>query len=296
VDEGGLKKRSVSHTRRSAAVLLAAVVSVGHLLAQSQRLPNAAGSVKFAVIGDNGTGDRPQYEVGAQMARAHASFAFDSVIMLGDNMYGSQEPADFVKKFEQPYKALLESGVQFFATLGNHDNQLNRYYKPFSMGGERYYSFAKKNVRFFVLDSDSLDPKQMAWLEDSLKSSTDEWKICYFHHPLYSDGGTHGSAVELRVVLEPLFLRYGVAVVFSGHEHFYERLAPQKGIYYFIEGAGGQLRRGDIVRSEFKAAGFDQDQSFMLVEIVGADLFFQAISRTGQIVDSGTIRRGGPRL
>jgi predicted phosphodiesterase len=283
--------------RRSAGILLVVVISVvGPLLAQGQRLPNAASSVKFAVIGDNGTGDRPEYEVGAQMARARASFAFDSVIMLGDNMYGSQEPADFIRKFEQPYKALLVAGVQFFATLGNHDNQLNRYYKPFSMGGERYYTFAKKNVRFFVLDSDGLDPKQMAWLDEVLKSSTDEWKICYFHHPLYSDGGTHGSAVELRVVLEPLFLRYGVAVVFSGHEHFYERLAPQKGIYYFIEGAGGQLRRGDIVRSEFKAAGFDQDQSFMLVEIVGSDLFFQAISRTGQIVDSGTIRRGGPRL
>jgi predicted phosphodiesterase len=282
--------------RRSAAILLVVVIGVGHLLAQGQRLPNAANSVKFAVIGDNGTGDRPEYEVGAQMAQARASFAFDTVIMLGDNMYGSQEPADFIRKFEQPYKALLVAGVQFFATLGNHDNQLNRYYKPFSMGGERYYTFAKKNVRFFVLDSDGLDPKQMAWLDEVLKSSTDEWKICYFHHPLYSDGGTHGSAVELRVVLEPLFLRYGVAVVFSGHEHFYERLAPQKGIYYFIEGAGGQLRRGDIVRSEFKAAGFDQDQSFMLVEIVGSDLFFQAISRTGQIVDSGTIRRGGPRL
>jgi hypothetical protein len=282
--------------RRAAAITLAVVISVGHLLAQSQRLPNVASSVKFAVIGDNGTGDRPEYEVGAQMARVRASFAFDSVLMLGDNMYGSQEPADFIRKFEQPYKALLDAGVQFFATLGNHDNQLNRYYKPFNMSGERYYSYAKKNVRFFVLDSDSLDPKQMAWLEDALRRSTDEWKICYFHHPLYSDGGTHGSAVELRVVLEPIFVRYGVNVVFSGHEHFYERITPQKGIYYFISGAAGQLRRGDVERSEFKAAAFDQDQSFMLVEIAGADLFFQAISRIGQIVDSGTIRRGGPRL
>jgi calcineurin-like phosphoesterase family protein len=282
--------------RRAAAISLVVVISVGHLLAQSQRLPNAASSVKFAVIGDNGTGDRPEYEVGAQMARVRASFAFDSVLMLGDNMYGSQEPADFVRKFEQPYRALLDAGVQFFATLGNHDNQLNRYYKPFNMSGERYYSYAKKNVRFFVLDSDSLDPKQMAWLEDALRRSTDEWKICYFHHPLYSDGGTHGSAVELRVVLEPIFVRYGVNVVFSGHEHFYERITPQKGIYYFISGAAGQLRRGDVERSEFKAAAFDQDQSFMLVEIAGADLFFQAISRVGQIVDSGTIRRGGPRL
>jgi calcineurin-like phosphoesterase family protein len=282
--------------RRAAAISLVVVISVGHLLAQSQRLPNAASSVKFAVIGDNGTGDRPEYEVGAQMARVRASFAFDSVLMLGDNMYGSQEPADFVRKFEQPYRALLDAGVQFFATLGNHDNQLNRYYKPFNMSGERYYSYAKKNVRFFVLDSDSLDPKQMAWLEDALRRSTDEWKICYFHHPLYSDGGTHGPAVELRVVLEPIFVRYGVNVVFSGHEHFYERITPQKGIYYFISGAAGQLRRGDVERSEFKAAAFDQDQSFMLVEIAGADLFFQAISRVGQIVDSGTIRRGGPRL
>jgi hypothetical protein len=281
--------------RRAAATLFAMLLFVGQLPAQRQRLPNAAGSVKFAVIGDNGTGDRPQYEVGAQMARARASFAFDTVLMLGDNMYGSQEPADFVKKFEQPYKVLLTAGVQFFATLGNHDNQLNRYYKPFNMSGERYYTFAKKNVRFFVLDSDALDPRQMAWLDEVLKSSSDEWKICYFHHPLYSDGGTHGSAVELRVVLEPLFIRYGVAVVFSGHEHFYERLAPQKGIYYFIEGAGGQLRRGDIVRSEYKAAGFDQDQSFMLVEIAGSDLFFQTISRAGLTVDSGSIHRG-PRL
>jgi len=263
--------------RRSAWIPLVVVIGVGPLLAQGQRLPNAASSVKFAVIGDNGTGDRPEYEVGAQMARARASFAFDSVIMLGDNMYGSQEPADFVRKFEQPYRALLDAGVQFFATLGNHDNQLNRYYKPFNMSGERYYSYAKKNVRFFVLDSDSLEPKQMAWLEDALRRSTDEWKICYFHHPLYSDGATHGSAVELRVVLEPIFVRYGVNVVFSGHEHFYERITPQKGIYYFISGAAGQLRRGDVERSEFKAAAFDQDQSFMLVEILGADLLFQAI-------------------
>src|SRR5262249_18374535 len=188
------------------AILLAVVIIVCELLAQGQRLPNVESSVKFAVIGDNGTGERPEYDVGAQMARARQSFAFDTVLMLGDNMYGSQEPADFVRKFEQPYKTLLGAGVRFYATLGNHDNQLNRYYKPFNMSGERYYTFAKKNVRFFVLDSDSLDPKQMAWLEDALKSSRDEWKICYFHHPLYSDGGKHGSAVGVRVFLQPPLL------------------------------------------------------------------------------------------
>jgi hypothetical protein len=128
-----------------------------------------------------------------------------------------------------------------------------------------------------------------------LKSAQEDWKICYFHHPLYSDGGTHGSSVDVRVLFEPLFLKYGVNVVFSGHDHIYERVTPQKGIYYFVEGAGGQLRKGDTNRSAMTAKAFDQDQSFMLVEIDGDVLSFQAISRAGAIVDAGTIQRQGRR-
>ena len=159
------------------------------------------------------------------------------------------------------------------------------------MGGERYYSVVAKNVRFIALDSDQIDPKQLAWLTDLLKTSKDDWKICYFHHPLYSDGGTHGPSVNIRVVLEPLFVASGVNVVFSGHDHIYERLTPQKGISYFVEGAGGQLRKGDTNRSATTAKAFDQDQSFMLVEIDGDVLSFQTVSRTGLTVDSGTIQR-----
>ena len=196
-----------------------------------------------------------------------------------------------MQKFEAPYRPLLEAGVRFYASLGNHDNQSNRLYKPFNMDGERYYTFVNKNVRFFVLDSDYLDPKQLAWLDGALKSSSDEWKICYFHHPLYSNGGRHGSQLDLRVLLEPLFVRYGVNVVFSGHDHIYERLKPQRGIQYFVSGAAGQVRKGDLRKSETTAAAFDQDQSFMLIEIAGSDLSFQAISRTGKTVDSGVLHR-----
>jgi 3',5'-cyclic AMP phosphodiesterase CpdA len=279
-------------TRRLCSVLLFVGASVCALVGQDLTLPNRLGSVKFAVIGDNGTGDEPEYDVGRQMAEVHRRFLFDQVIMLGDNLYGSQRPQDFVTKFEEPFRPLLESGVRFYATLGNHDNPTQESYPPFHMGGQRYYTYVKMNVRFFVLDSNALDPKQIAWVENALKESHDEWKMCYFHHPLYSDGGRHGSQVDLRVVLEPLFVRYGVSVVFSGHDHVYERLKPQKGIVYFVSGAGGQLRKGDLKRSEMTAAAFDQDQSFMVVEVVGAEMFFQAISRTGATVDSGVIRRG----
>jgi hypothetical protein len=254
-------------------------------------LPNARDSVKFAAIGDMGTGDTPQYDVGKQMAAWHAKFPYDFVIMLGDNLYGRQEPKDFVTKFELPYKALLDAGVKFYASLGNHDNQSNRFYKLWNMGGERYYTYTKNNATFFVLDTDYIDPKQLQWVEDQLRTSSSDWKIFYFHHPLYSDGGRHGSEVDLRTVLEPLFLKYGVNVVYAGHDHIYERLTPQKGIYHFVSGSAGQLRKGDLKRSAMTAAGFDTDQSFMINEIVGDDLYFQAISRTGKTVDSGVIHR-----
>ncbi len=282
--------RAFAH-RRLATRLLGLVLTAAAtwtLAAQEVRLPNQRDSVKFGVIGDSGSGDQIQYDVADQMAKYHAVFKFSDVIMLGDNIYGGQKPKDLVKKFSQPYKALLDDGVKFYATLGNHDSQDNRNYPLFNMGGQRYYSWATKNVRFFVLDTDELDPPQVTWIEGALKDSTDQWKIVYFHHPLYSDGATHGSDVNLRVVLEPLFLKYGVNVVFSGHDHIYERITPQKGIYYFVSGSAGQLRRGDLRKSAMTAAGYDDDCVFMLVEIGGATMWFQAVNRTGVVVDSGT--------
>jgi 3',5'-cyclic AMP phosphodiesterase CpdA len=254
-------------------------------------VPNRKDSLKFAAIGDMGTGSKAQYEVGAQMNTWREKFPFDIVIMLGDNMYGSQRPQDFVDKFENPYKALLAAGVKFYAALGNHDNQTNRFYKPWNMNGERYYAYSKKNVKFFALDSDYMDPKQLQWIDTELKNAREDWKIVYFHHPLYSSGGRHGSEVDLRVTLEPLFVKYGVNVVYAGHDHIYERIKPQKGIYYFVVGSSGQLRGGDLNKTALTAAGYDQDQVFLLNEVDKDELFFQAITRTGKTIDSGVVTR-----
>ena len=146
-------------------------------------LPRAADSLKFAVIGDNGTGQPPQYEVAQQMLSSRTSFPFTFVLMLGDNLYGSQKPQDFVEKFERPYAPLLDAGVRFYAALGNHDEPTNRSYPPFNMAGERYYTFAKAPVRFFVLDTNLMDRAQLAWAEDALARADEPWKIAYFHHP-----------------------------------------------------------------------------------------------------------------
>jgi 3',5'-cyclic AMP phosphodiesterase CpdA len=280
----------VNPGRALVAFVLLALGSAA-MFAQAPALPNRPDSVKFAAIGDNGTGARPQYEVAEQMNNAHATFPFDLVIMLGDNMYGGQRPADFVKKFEQPYANLLSAGVKFQASLGNHDRPENAFYKPFNMNGQRYYSYVRKNVRFLALDSTQMDPKQVQWIESTLRDAREDWKIPYFHHPLYSNANRHGASVDLRVILEPLFIKYGVNVVFSGHDHVYERVKPQKGIFYFVSGSAGELRKGNMRPTGETAAFFDQDQSFMLVEIADSTLNFQVVSRTGKTVDSGVIQR-----
>jgi 3',5'-cyclic AMP phosphodiesterase CpdA len=254
--------------------------------------PLQAKSVRFAAIGDMGTADQFQIATAQQMVKSRAAFPFDFVIMLGDNIYTGSKPADFEKAFAVPYKMLLDAGVLFYAVLGNHDTTNERFYKPFNMNGLNYYAYKKGNVHFFALDSNTPDPKQLAWLETELRNAGNgEWKICYFHHPLYTSGKFHGPDTELRNVLEPMFVKYGVDVVFAGHEHVYERILPQKGIYYFTEGASGELRPGNLKTSAITAKGFDSDRSFVLIEIAGDDLFFQATSRLGAAVDSGVIHR-----
>ncbi len=281
----------------AAAVISLAIVPLAN--AQELTLPNK-GQVKFAVIGDMGTASREQQEVGQQMALFHQKFPFNFVITVGDNIIGADSAADFKAKFEGPYATLLSSGVKFYASLGNHDNPEQRNYGLFSMTGQRYYTFRPSKsdagatlsdgVRLFALDSNYLDAPQLAWLEKELSSSGSDWKIPFFHHPLYSSGKTHGSSLDLRKALEPLFVKYGVRVVFSGHDHIYERVKPQQGITYFVSGSAGSLRKGDYGRPQaFSATGFDSDFEFMLVEIDGSKLYFQAISRTGQTIDSGVI-------
>ena len=251
--------------------------------------PREKDSVRFAIIGDTGTGTSSQYQVGEQLTRARQMFPFEFVIMLGDNIYGSERPQDFVNKFEKPYKALLDAKVPFYAALGNHDDPTQRYYKPFNMNGERFYTFTKGSARFFVLDSNYMDQGQLKWLEEQLARATDRWKIAYFHHPLYSSGEKHGSEIDLRTQVEPLFMKHGVDVVFAGHEHFYERIKPQNGIYYFIEGGSAKLRKGDIAKGPLTAAGFDTDFTYMLAELGKDAMQFQVLSRNGKPIDSGSL-------
>ena len=293
--------RILSVRRPLTPLLLALLCATGCFMPGAQpaadqvvAMPNKAGSLKFGVLGDFGTGEPPQYQMGEQMVRTHQAFKFPLMILVGDNLYGSERPQDFKSKFEDPYRPLIDAGVEFQAALGNHDSRDQRKYPPFRMNGQYYYSFKTpvQSVRFFALESTYMDSKQIVWFEKELKSSNEDWKIVFFHHSLYCSAGRHGSDLQLREKLEPLLVAYNVSVVFTGHDHVYERVKPQKGVTHFVVGSGGKVAPGDLQRgSPITARGFDSEQAFLIAEIIGDQMTFNTISRSGKVVDSGIVTR-----
>jgi len=286
-------------TRRQAIASLA-TLATGTLLKHTSvfAIETSESKTRFAVVGDFGTGGSDECGIAAQMLQAHNRTPLDLVLTVGDNIYPNGSGRLFVKHFEEPFAGLLKERVKFYAVLGNHDVEEGRKdqsnYSQFNMGGSYYYTISRGNglVDFFMLDSTDFNSGQLYWLENSLRASRAVWKIAALHYPIYSSGKKHGSDMKLRKSVEPLFTRYGVQTVFAGHDHVYERTKPQQGIQHFVTGAGGKTRRGDIdMKSEIRAVSYDQDNSFMLIEVDENEMGFKSISENGDVVDSGVIKQ-----
>lgn len=290
----------IGQTREARLPLRVEPLRIEGLAPESLTLPNKDRSIKFAIIGDSGRGSKEQNEVAAQMVAYRQRFDFNFVLMVGDNIYeGPASEQDYRLKFEEPYKPLLDADVKFYAALGNHDDTNQIYYKPFNYDGHRYYTFVPPvdpitrwdtRVRFFSLDSTYVDRQQLQWLAKETTESRAEWKIAFLHHPLYTSGRYELAARGIRFSLESTLVTGGVDIVFSGHEHIYERAQMQKGILYFITGGAGSLREGDARPSPIIARGYDRDYHFMLAEINDDGFFWQAINRVGVTIDAGALK------
>jgi hypothetical protein len=251
-------------------------------------LPDIPGSTVFALIGDSGSGDSSQRDVANAMLRYYTNARrFTFVLMLGDNLYDD----DYEGEFTVPYRGLLERGVSFYAVLGNHDKEMQQHYKPFHMSDRSYYAFTEGNARFVALNTNNPgDDAQVAWFNGAFGNTGTRWRISFFHNPLYSSGD-HGkqSREIIRPALEPALVRNRVDVVFSGHDHLYERIAPQMGVRYFVSGGGGRSLNA-FQKSAFDEAG-SSEHHFMVVELAGDQLFFEAVTPTGQTLDCGVFWR-----
>lgn len=200
------------------------------------------GYFNFAVIGDFGTGGDEQAAVAQRMCKWRANHPFGDVFTTGDNIYDSGEEKYFERRFWKPYACLLDAGVKWHATLGNHDiiandgrDELNE--PTFGMKA-RNFVVRRNGVRFVMVDSNAL---RMGWIRRHLRSKPgDRWTIVVFHHPVFSPSTAHGSAPGLRELLSPLFRRRGVDLVLNGHDHLYSVTKPLKKIRYLVTGGGGR--------------------------------------------------------
>jgi predicted phosphodiesterase len=247
----------------------------------------------FAVFGDSGKGGKNQLAVAELLERLEP----DLILHTGDVVYPRGEERHYERSFFVPYRQLIKE-VPVFPSLGNHDVEKNNgavYLKNFHLphnnqqNSGRYYSFDWGNAHFVALDSelyhedDSDSPEeQKAWLERGLRKTRQPWKFVFLHRGLYSSSN-HGGDEEIREDLEPIFVRHKVDVVFSGHDHDYERTVPIEGVIYVVTGGGGK----DLYRAgRSKWTAFSKKvHHAVLVRIDGERLSLEAIEPEGAVVD-----------
>lgn len=230
--------------------------------------PPGSGTTRFIAFGDSGTGSAEQ----RALAQVMAADQFDLVMPLGDIVYGNSSGigaathTGYQAWFFDIYRDILRA-KPLFPTIGNHDNAVDngRAYRDvyvlaeagasatYPDHAERYYSFDYGRVHFVSLDTETAFLEtarrqvQVDWLKADLASTTQEWKVVYFHRPPYSTGFEHGSDLTIRAVFAPIFEQNGVQLVLSGHDHDYERTLPMKTstdpsatpVTYIVSGGGG---------------------------------------------------------
>jgi 3',5'-cyclic AMP phosphodiesterase CpdA len=198
----------------------------------------AHAATAIIAIGDFGIGGERQRLVGSSVRAFEERNPAQLLLTLGDNDYTRGRA--FAPSWEASFGWLAGAGLGVAGTLGNHDVQLSagRYeFRALGMPGA-YYTRKVGDVQLFVLNSNSIGVRQTRWLRNALATSTARWKIVTVHHPPYTCGGHEGSVAVRRAWL-PLFERYRVRLVLSGHDHNYQRFAPRRGVTYVVDGGGG---------------------------------------------------------
>lgn len=250
--------------------------------------PTNLPAARLAVAGDVGTGGAAELATADAVARAGSARPFDALVLLGDNVYPSGDPARLKATVFDPFGPVLGQGSRLLPVLGNHDVEAQ--VAVLGMPG-RWYAQPVGPVLFIGLDSNRPDdPAQRAWLEATLAGASQPWKVVALHHPPYS-AGWHGSSRNVRDAFGPLFERYGVQLVFAGHDHDYQRSTPIRGVTYVVSGGAAKLRTTD--RADYTAVSWS---TYHFVDLAAWPdrLLLRAVGQDGQVFDSATIAIGSP--
>ncbi len=247
---------------------------------------------RFTVAGDVGTGDDEEYETAAAMTRLLRDGPIDGLVLLGDNVYPDGDPELLDETVFIPFGSLLYSGTDLLPVLGNHDIRDGNgpgQIEALGMPGQ-WYSQQYGDLLFIGLDSNNpADPWQLQWLDETLNESDSKWKVVAMHHPPYSAGlhGNHESSVEHFV---PLFEKYDVDLVLSGHDHDYQRSKPQNGVTYVVSGGGATIR--PTSSNELTAVSWSVHH-FVELQVYENHILGQAHAQDGRVFDTFEVTQNG---
>ncbi len=250
--------------------------------------PDDRPGVRFAVAGDVGTGSDIEYRTAEGVFNRSEAQAFNGLILLGDNVYPSGDPARLPDTVFEPFSGVLDAGTSLLPVLGNHDvRDGNRegHMAALDMPGP-WYEERFGDTHFFGLDSTrSTDLQQREWFESAISSSDARWKIVAMHHPPFS-AGRRGSDELIRKLYVPLFAEHGVQLVLAGHSHDYQRSQVVDGVTYIVSGAAA--KKNGTGREDFTAAAWST-YHFVELNIWNDRLELQAINHEGETFDEVVI-------
>jgi hypothetical protein len=244
--------------------------------------------VAFLAVGDYGVGGSRQLALGLQMKNYESRQPANMLVSLGDNDY-TGSPARFRANWRRSFGWAGQSGLRVAGTLGNHDHEVGRGRYQFRLLGMPgpYYTRRLGDAQLFLLDSTVPTGRQTRWLKQQLADSTGTWKIAVLHHPPYTCGIYYYGDRFVQRHWVPLFERYDVQLVLSGHDHNYQRFAPRNGVTYVVHGGGGAklYRLRGCPSSYPPRVGRLREHGFLSVSIGEEDLTVSAVNLRGQVRD-----------
>lgn len=247
--------------------------------------------LRIAAIGDVGDGSAQFHETTAMMYEVSRGDPYDIVYLLGDNIYPKGDPDDLEDHILEPLRAVLDTGAELRAILGNHDRMSARWEEQLDRLGMPgpWHAVTRDDALLVGLDSEDHDPTQLEWLEKTLANATVPWKIVAIHRPPYSSG-YQGSDEDVRAMYVPILERHGVQLVLSGHDHDYQRTKPMDGVTYVVSGGGSSARR--TAERDFTAVAYAV-QHFTDIAVYPDRLLIRAISSEGRVFDEVFVARDG---
>jgi UDP-2,3-diacylglucosamine pyrophosphatase LpxH len=251
--------------------------------------PDGEPDYRIVVLGDVGEAGERLTATAKTVVSLSEPGGYDVMLLLGDNVYPAGDPRGLDEVVFQPFAPLLDRGTRLLAVLGNHDvaeGYGDAQMRTLGMSGRWWAESLGDDVLIVGLDSNDVqNPEQRKFLAGALAASDATWKIVALHHPPYS-AGYQGSSLDVREAFTPLFERYGVQLVLSGHDHDYQRSLPVNEVVYVVSGGVARSRRTG--EEDFTAVSFSWHH-FVDLSVFDDHLLIRAVNQDRRVADEATI-------